>query len=62
MKPFHSGIRTNLYKRHTVSELPRATLPRSAPAIMSYMAFKLTVSVMIPGFLNDAKTNHESLY
>ena len=29
-------------------ELPRATLLSTAPAIMSYMAIKLTLSVIIP--------------
>ena len=35
------------YKRHLVLELPRATLLSTAPAIMSYMAIKRSLSVII---------------
>ena len=42
-------------------ELPRATLLSTAPAIMSYMAIKLTLSVIIPDFQNNSKPISESL-
>ena len=42
-------------------ELPTATLLNTAPAIMSYMAIKLTLSVIIPDFQNNAKPISESL-
>ena len=49
------------YKRHLVLELPRATLLSTAPAIMSYMAIKPTLSVIIRDFQYNAKPNNESL-
>ena len=59
---FYGGIRANLYNRHPVSELPRATLLRSARAIMGHKAITPTVSAIIPGSQNNAKPNHESFY
>ena len=42
-------------------ELPRGKSHPAAPAIMSYMAIKLTLSVIIPDFQNNAKPISESL-
>ena len=59
---FYGGIRANLYNRHPVSELPRATLLRSTRAIMGHKSITPTVSAIIPGPQNNAKPNHESFY